>query len=78
MRACSVVGHRPRFWTEGATMVWECERCGERMGAKEYPSAADAERYARGLNVEDRRDIGRRAPLGALPLRLWHRLSRRS
>ena len=69
---CRVLGHRFRFRTEGATMIWECERCGERGGSKTYASAADAERYARAFDVDDRKSLGRRAPLvGLLPLRLW-------
>ena len=40
-------------------------------------SPADAERYARGLNIEDRDKTGQRAPLGALPLRLWRAIRRR-
>lgn len=55
-------------------MHWGCERCGERMGEKTYATAADAERYARGLNIEDRDKTGHRAPLGALPLRVWRAL----
>jgi hypothetical protein len=59
-------------------MRWECRRgCGA-GGSKEYASAEEAARYARGLNREDRQDLGRRAPLvGLLPLRLA-RLLRRS
>ena len=53
-------------------MIWECQRCGERGGSKTYASPADAERYARAFDREDRTDLGRRAPLiGLLPLRLW-------
>lgn len=53
-------------------MVWECERCGKRGGSKTYASAAEAQRYARALDREDRADLGRRAPLvGLLPLRIW-------
>jgi hypothetical protein len=72
MVACRVVGHRYRFRAEGTTMTWACERCGTVGGAKEYASPEDAARYARGLDREDRSDLGRRAPLvGLLPLRLW-------
>jgi len=78
MLRCRVMGHRPHFWTEGATLHWGCERCGEQMGEKAYPSAGDAERYARGLNIEDRDKTGHRAPLGALPLRLWRMIRRRA
>ena len=67
---CRIFGHRPRFWTEGATMRWACARCGE-GGAKTYASAREAERYARAFDREDRSDLGRRAPLiGLLPLRI--------
>jgi hypothetical protein len=71
MLACRLAGHRYRFSAGGATMTWACERCGER-GHKRYRSAADAARYAAALDREDRRDLGRRAPLiGLLLLRLW-------
>jgi hypothetical protein len=47
-------------------------------GTKEYATAADARRYAQGLDREDRQDLGRRAPLiGLLPLRIWRALRRR-
>ncbi|MFJ5556590.1 hypothetical protein ACIQCD_03915 [Streptomyces sp. NPDC093250] len=60
-------------------MVWHCAReCGAK-GSKRYPTPQDAERYARAFDREDLADLGRRAPLGLLPLRLlraW-RLRRR-
>jgi hypothetical protein len=53
-----------------------CARCGE-AHEKTYVSAAEAERYARAFDREDRDDLGRRAPLVAgFPLRLaqaWRR-----
>lgn len=69
--ACRLLGHRPRFTSEGNTLVWTCDRgCGD-AGSKEYETAADAARYARAFDREDREDLGRRAPLiGLLPLRL--------
>jgi hypothetical protein len=70
--ACRVAGHRPRFWAEGEVMRWECERCGL-AGAKRYASAADAARYARALDREDREALGHRTPLSLLPLRLGRR-----
>jgi hypothetical protein len=78
MLRCRVLGHRLRFRADGATMRWHCERgCGEE-GAKVYPSAADASRYARAFDREDRENLGRRAPLiGLLPLRLWRAARRR-
>ena len=71
MLRCRVFGHRYRFWAEGELMVWECARgCGA-GGLKEYAVPADAQRYARAFDREDRDDLGRRAPLvGLLPLRL--------
>jgi hypothetical protein len=58
-------------------MRWDCARCGAAGGAKIYPTAAEAERYARALDREDRADLGRRAPLiGLLPLRIWRAWSR--
>ena len=72
MLSCRVLGHRFRFTADGETMTWQCERCGTFGGRKQYASAADAERYARSFDKEDRADLGRRAPLvGLLPLRLW-------
>jgi hypothetical protein len=52
-------------------MYWTCQRgCGA-GGSKDYASAEDAARYARGLDREDRDAAGRRAPLfGLFPLRL--------
>jgi hypothetical protein len=75
---CRLIGHRFRFWSEGETMRWECRRgCGA-DGSKRYPTAEDAARYARGLDREDRDDLGRRAPLlGLFPLRLARMLRRR-
>ncbi|MFJ8108394.1 hypothetical protein [Streptomyces sp. NPDC096132] len=60
-------------------MHWHCARgCGAE-GTKRYPTAQDAARYAQAFDREDQADMGRRAPLGLLPLRLlraW-RLRRR-
>ena len=60
-------------------MRWSCERgCGA-GGEKTYASAADADRFARAFDREDRADLGRRAPLvGLFPLRLARLLRRRS
>jgi hypothetical protein len=75
--ACRVFGHRYRFSADGSTMHWRCQRgCGA-GGSKTYPSPGEASRYATALDVEDRADIGRRAPiLGMFPLRLWRKLQR--
>jgi hypothetical protein len=70
--ACRIVGHRMRFWADGETMRWECERCGT-GSEKTYASAADARRYATAFNREDRDDLGRRSPLSVMPLRLTRR-----
>jgi len=77
MLACRITGHRYRFEAEGRTMRWTCVRgCGA-SGEKLYPTPADARRYARAFDREDRDDIGRRAPLiGLLPLRIWRALRR--
>ena len=70
---CAIFGHRVRFWTEGETMRWSCEReCGLE-GSKVYPSAGEAARYARAFDREAGDDLGRRAPLSLLPLRLARR-----
>jgi hypothetical protein len=75
---CRLLGHRFRFASEHETMRWTCERegCGA-GGAKRYPSAEEAARFAAAFDVEDRRELGRRAPFGLLPLRLWHSWRRR-
>jgi hypothetical protein len=73
---CRVLGHRYRFTSEGPTMRWACERgCGA-GGSKRYATAAEAGGYARALDVEDRDEVGRRAPVGLLPLRLLRALRR--
>ena len=70
MVSCRLTGHRMRFTSEGATMRWTCERgCGE-GGEKRYATAAEARRYATAFDREDKDDVGHRAPLGMLPLRL--------
>jgi hypothetical protein len=77
---CRLLGHRFRFTSEAETMRWQCERgCGA-GDAKRYPSAEDARRYAQAFDREDRQELGRRSPLGLLPLRLARavrRLARR-
>ncbi|MGH3051229.1 MAG: hypothetical protein ACRDLK_13815 [Gaiellaceae bacterium] len=79
MLACRLLGHRYRFGAEGATMRWECERCGALGGEKAYASAEEASRYARAFDREDRDEVGRRAPfLGMFPLRIAWLLRRRS
>jgi hypothetical protein len=71
------MGHRYRFSSEGATMRWACERgCGAR-GDKRYTTSGEAAQYARAFDREDRRDLGRRAPVGLLPLRLARALVQR-
>jgi hypothetical protein len=78
MLRCRVLGHRFRFTSEGDTMRWHCERgCGA-GGLKRYATPEDARRYARGLDREDREDLGRRTPLGLLPLRIWRAARRGS
>jgi len=67
---CRVLGHRYRFTSEGTTMRWDCERDCAAGGSKHYPTATEASRYAEALDREDRRELGRRAPIGLLPLRL--------
>ena len=77
MLRCRVLGHRFRFTSDGPTMRWACARgCG--AGAeKRYGSAADAARFARAFDREDRHELGRRAPLGLFPLRLVRALLHR-
>jgi hypothetical protein len=77
MLACRLFGHRWRFWAEGRTMKWACQRCGVE-NRKQYASEADARRYARAFDREDSEDLGKRAPFFALfPLRLARRARRR-
>jgi hypothetical protein len=74
---CRVLGHRYRFTSEGSTMRWACQRdCGA-SGSKRYATAAEADRYARAFDREDGRDLGRRAPIGLLPMRLIRALRSR-
>jgi len=68
MKSCRVLGHAHRFSTEGATMRWSCERCGEEGGSKTYATAAEAERYARAFDRRDAEDVGKRPLLSLLPL----------
>ena len=71
--ACSIKGHRIRFWSDGETMRWDCERgCGFE-GEKRYATAEEAARYATAFDREDADDLGRRSPLSLLPLRLVRR-----
>jgi hypothetical protein len=73
MLACRLLGHRPRFSASGRTLSWRCERdCGA-GGSKDYPTAADACRYAAALDRPDSEDIGRRPLLSLLPLRFARR-----
>jgi hypothetical protein len=73
MLRCRVLGHRFRFSSDDRTMHWRCARgCGA-GGSKRYASADDAALFARAFDREDRDDLGRRAPLGLLPLRLLRR-----
>jgi hypothetical protein len=78
MSKCRLLGHRFRFTSEGETMHWRCERCAVE-GSKRYPTPNEARRFAVAFDREDRRDLGRRAPLfGLFPLRLFRALRRRS
>lgn len=71
--SCRVFGHRPRFWAEGSTMRWECDRACEDGGSREYDSPADATRYAKAFDREDRDELGRRSILSLAPMRLLRR-----
>jgi hypothetical protein len=77
MLRCQILGHRYRFWGDGRTMRWQCERgCGA-LGAKRYGSPDEAARYAAAFDRDPARNLGRRAPLGLLPLRLLYAARRR-
>ena len=70
MVRCRLLGHRFRFTSDGETIRWACERgCGA-GGEKRYPTAEKAAHFARAFDREDRDELGRRAPVGLLPLRL--------
>jgi hypothetical protein len=76
MRACAVFGHRFTFRADGDVMRWDCDRGCSAGGSKHYASAAEAQRYAAGLNRRDNDKVGKRAPLfGLLPLRIFRRLA---
>jgi hypothetical protein len=71
--ACRLLGHRPRFASDGATLQWRCARgCGA-LGSRRYRSAEEARRYALAFDREDRDDLGRRPLLSLLPLGLARR-----
>jgi hypothetical protein len=71
--SCRVFGHRFLFTSEDQRMVWQCSRCGA-GDAKDYPTPAEAGRFANALDVRSTDSLGKRAPLvGLLPLRGWRR-----
>jgi hypothetical protein len=73
MLACRLLGHRPRFDSDGPTLQWRCARgCGAH-GERAYASAQDAGRYAVAFDREDHEDLGRRPLLSLLPLGLARR-----
>jgi hypothetical protein len=75
--ACRLLGHRPRFRADGATMRWVCARHCGMQGEKRYSSAAAAERYANALDRDtSAASLGKRAPLSLAVLRLARRNSR--
>ena len=77
MLRCRLLGHRYRFAGEAETMRWQCERgCGA-GGSKRYPTREDALRYAHAFDRQDRDTLGRRAPVGLTPVRLWRLVHRR-
>lgn len=78
MMRCRILGHDYRFRADERTMRWSCVRgCGA-GGAKTYPTAADARRYAAAFDHRDRDDLGTRAPLiGLFPLRILRAMRRR-
>jgi hypothetical protein len=70
MVRCQRLGHGFRFNSDGPAMRWTCEGDGGAGGEQRNPSAADAARLACAFDREDWQDLGSRAPLGLLPLRL--------
>ena len=72
--ACRLLGHRPSFRADGATMRWDCARDCGMQGEKRYASGADAERYAHALDRDtSAASLGKRAPLSLVVLRLARR-----
>jgi hypothetical protein len=68
-----LLGHRPRFHADGATLEWSRARgCGAH-GGKRYETPEQARRYALVFNRED---LGRRPLLSLLPLRFARRKRR--
>lgn len=75
---CALLGHQVRFEADGTTMRWMCTRSCGLAGSKDYPTPADASRYAEAFNRTDSSRVGTRAPLiGLAPLRLWRWLQQR-
>ncbi len=70
--ACRVFGCRPRFSASGELLEWRCQRCGA-GGEKRYPTAEQAERYARHLDREPREPVGLFAILSGTILRRGRR-----
>lgn len=67
-----MLGHRYRFYAQGATMFWRCDRGCDAGGQKRYATPAEARRYAAAFDREDVEQLGRRAPvLGMFPLRVY-------
>jgi hypothetical protein len=71
--ACRIYGHRPRFWAEGSSLRWECDRDCDHGGTREYATEDDARRLAVALDIEDRDKLGTRSLLSLAPLRLARR-----
>lgn len=60
-------------------MRWGCERCGQVMGAKEYPTEEEARRTAAAFDRGGTDDRGQhRSLVGMLPVRIWRALVNRS
>ena len=77
MLRCRVFDHRFRFTADGEVLRWTCSRgCGA-GGEKHYSSPEEATRYAAAFDRDDRAELGRRAPLGLLPLWLARAVRRR-
>jgi hypothetical protein len=50
MTACRLMGHRPRFRADGATLAWNCARgCGAH-GLRRYATAREADRSSRAFD----------------------------
>lgn len=66
--ACRFLGHRWRFWRDGATVRWDCRRGCSRGGAREYENEFEAARHLRHYAREAAPPVGFLMALAGAPL----------